>query len=62
MPSTVSDKEMDALCRQSIQSYLDLRGIPYTQEGRYLRLKEHDSLVIDTQITPNLKRCRRVFR
>ena len=53
MPSTVSDKEMDALCRQSIQSYLDLKGIPYTQDANYLRLKDHDSLVIDTRITPN---------
>ena len=53
MPSTVSDKEMDALCRQSIQSYLDLKGIPYTQDANYLRLKDHDSLVVDTRITPN---------
>lgn len=44
---------MDALCRQSIQSYLDLKGIPYTQDANYLRLKDHDSLVVDTRITPN---------
>lgn len=45
--------EIDELCRQSIQSYLDIKGIPYTQEDHYLRLQDHDSLVVDTRITPN---------
>lgn len=53
MPAAISNEEMNHLCRQSIQSYLDLKGIPYTQDQHYLRLKDHDSLVVDTRITPN---------
>lgn len=54
MPTyTMSTEEMNHLCRQSIQSYLDLKGIPYTQDQNYLRLKDHDSLVVDTRITPS---------
>ena len=36
---------------QSIQKYLDIEGIPYSQEGHYLRLRDHDSLVVDTRIS-----------
>ena len=36
---------------QSIQKYLDIEGIPYAQEGHYLRLSDHDSLVVDTRIS-----------
>lgn len=44
--------ETDKLCRQSIQAYLDLEGIPYTQDNHYLKLQDHDSLVVDTRILP----------
>ena len=50
---TVTATKTDELCRQSIQAYLDLKGIPYTQEDHYLRLKDHDSLVVDTRVTPS---------
>ncbi|WP_147648899.1 toprim domain-containing protein [Limosilactobacillus mucosae] len=43
--------ETDRLCRQSIQKYLDVKGIPYERQGYYLRLRDHDSLVVDTRIT-----------
>lgn len=52
MSETTNNEEMNHLCRQSIQSYLDLKGIPYTQDNNYLRLQDHDSLVVDTRITP----------
>lgn len=39
--------------QQSIKRYLDMQGISYTQQGHYLRLNDHDSLVIDTRITPD---------
>ncbi|MGI1803431.1 toprim domain-containing protein [Limosilactobacillus reuteri] len=42
---------VDKLCRQSIQKYLDIKGIPYEKQGYYLRLTDHDSLVVDTRIT-----------
>lgn len=50
---TETATKTDELCRQSIQAYLDLKGIPYTQEDHYLRLKDHDSLVVDTRVTPS---------
>lgn len=43
--------ETDRLCRQSIQKYLDVKGIPYERQGYYLRLRDHDSLVVDTRVT-----------
>lgn len=43
---------IEELCQQSIRAYLDVKGIAYQQEGAYLRLKDHDSLVVDTRITP----------
>ena len=42
---------VDKLCRQSIQKYLDIKEIPYEKQGYYLRLTDHDSLVVDTRIT-----------
>ena len=50
---TETETKTDELCRQSIQAYLDLKGIHYTQEDHYLRLKDHDSLVVDTRVTPS---------
>lgn len=47
---------LDKLCNQSIQKYLDIKGIGYTQQGHYLKLNDHDSLVIDTRITDR-KKC-----
>lgn len=37
--------------QQSIKDYLNMQGISYQQQGQYLRLVEHDSLVIDTRKT-----------
>lgn len=48
------DVNMDQLCRQSIQKYLDIKGIPYEQNGHYLRLKDHDSLIVNTGITDKI--------
>lgn len=39
------------LSRQSIQTYLDVKGVSYQKNGRYLKMKEHDSCIIDTRIT-----------
>lgn len=51
MPTTpLKEMTLDELCNQSIQGYLDFKGIPYDQQGPYLRLKGHDSLVVDTRI------------
>lgn len=44
--------EIDRICRQSIQKYLDLKGIPYKYDDRnFIRLRDHDSLVIDIRST-----------
>lgn len=36
-----------AMAKGSIRDYLDWRQIPYRDEGRYLRMVDHDSLVVD---------------
>lgn len=56
MAENKRDLTLDELCQQSIQNYLDIRKIGYEQQGAYLRLKDHDSLVVDTRITPG-KKC-----
>lgn len=44
--------EIDRICRQSIQKYLDLKGIPYKYDDRnFIRLRDYDSLVIDIRST-----------
>ena len=50
----------EKLSNQSIQKYLDLKGIGYTRNGNYLKLMDHDSLVIDTRITDQ-KKCETFF-
>lgn len=50
----------EKLSSQSIQKYLDLKGIGYTKNGNYLKLMDHDSLVIDTRITDQ-KKCETFF-
>ena len=50
----------ERLSNQSIQKYLDLKGIGYTRNGNYLKLMDHDSLVIDTRITDQ-KKCETFF-
>ena len=49
----MKEKDFDAICQSSIQAYLDASGIEYEKQGDYLRLKDHDSLVVDTRLTPN---------
>ncbi|WP_295730234.1 toprim domain-containing protein [uncultured Limosilactobacillus sp.] len=53
MTEVKSNNQDGKIFRQSIQKYLDISGIPYTQDGHYLRLRDHDSLVVDTRITPH---------
>lgn len=48
----MEQEEFDKICHSSIKDYLDAASIPYEKQGRYLRLKDHDSLVVDMRVTP----------
>lgn len=51
--ANLTETEIDRLCRQSILTYCDIKGIPYNYDGNgYYRLKDHDSLIIDTKTKP----------
>lgn len=40
MPTTpLKEMTLDELCNQSIQGYLDFKGIPYDQQGPLLTVK-----------------------